>query len=100
MKNTITTTSVKTISDSLEVGQMIINGNSRLFELTKITDDEVSMKPHNPDPGKEGKTLTMPRETFCKLFHLRNYSQVSSVETGRSEHINADITGANRFMIK
>jgi len=97
---TIITNNVQTISDTLEVGQLIINGNSRLFEITSLTDEEISMKPHNPDPGKEDKTLTMPRDTFCKLFHLRNYSQVSSVETGRSEHINADITGANRFMIK
>lgn len=96
----IITTSAKTISDTIEEGHLIINGNSRLFELIKITDEEVSMKPHNNDPGKEGKTLTLPKDTFCKLFHLRNYSQVSSIETGRNEHIQADITGANRFMVK
>lgn len=98
--NSIIATSPQTISDSIEEGQFIINGNHRIFAITLLTDDEVTLTPHNTDPGKEGRILKLPRETFCKLYALRNYSQVSSAENGSTEHIQAEITGANRFMVK
>ena len=98
--NKINTTSETTITNTIEKGQFIINGNGRVFILSDLTEDQVELTPWNPDPGKEGRILSLPRKTFCQLFHRRNYNQVNSLEGATTEHIQGEITGSNRFMVK
>lgn len=99
-RNKINTNTEKTINESLEIGQVIVNGSGRIFTITNLTDDEVEMTQENGDPGSEGKKAVMGRKVFSQLFYRKNYNQVSSVDNARTEHFQSAAIGSNRFMLK
>lgn len=100
MENKIITNTEKSINETLEVGQVIINGGGRIFEISNLTEDEVELTSTNGDSGSEGKKAVMGRKVFCQLFYRKNYNQVSSVENARTEHFQSAAIGSNRFMLK
>lgn len=99
MENRIITNTEKSINETLEAGQVIINGGSRIFEITNLTDNEVELTAINGDSENKKKSV-MSRKVFCQLFYRKNYNQVSSADKARTEHFQSAAIGSNRFMLK
>lgn len=88
----------KKLDDALEVGQLYRNGGGRVFEILKLTEDQIELLPKNPDKNKAGRTLLMSRKVFIDLYHLKNYSKVIGKNASK-EALDARATGADRFLI-
>ena len=95
--NSIITNTEATINETIKVGQVLANGRTRIFKITKITDTDIELTSVN---GEEVKKSIMSRKVFCQLFYRRNYTQVNSEESAVKEMHESGMIGSNRFILK
>ena len=93
----INTANIQTINSTIFIGALLRNGGNRLFTISNLTEDQVVLKSLN---GEATKYSVFSRNTFCKLYFMRNYTQVTSVENFTNDMIDSRKTGADRFLVK
>jgi hypothetical protein len=97
MENKIIENTEKTINDSLAIGQMIINGNMRIFKISNLTETEVELTSIN---GETEKRSVMSRKVFSQLFYRKNYTQVKNETSAIRDFNEAGKIGSNRLLVK
>jgi len=92
--NRIITDSIKTISETIQIGQRIRNGANRFYEVTEVNENEITITDIQTD-----KTNRFPLSSFAQLFIRKHFDQLFTsnhlVETHESQRI-----GSDRFTIK
>ncbi len=96
MENRINTINEKTINETLKTGQVIRNGNMRLFRIAGVFEKLIALQSLN---GETEKLTYIPRNTFVKLYFRKNYDQVLT-NNPLKEAMEAKSVGATRFLIK
>jgi hypothetical protein len=97
MKNKICTNTENAINESIQVGQFIRNGASRLFEISALSEMEIVLTCKNDERIKPTR---LSRKVFAQLYFRKNYTQVNNPEKFNTECIESIRSGADRFLIK
>lgn len=95
-KNQINTNTTTLINQTLQVGQLLINGSNRVFQILQLDDTQILLQSTD---AIETRQSLLSRLVFSKLVYMRNYMQVFS-ENPLNEVIEATRIGGTRLMIK
>ena len=95
--NRIITNTETTINETLQNGQFIRNGASRLFEISNVNENTVTLICHN---DANIKPTRISRKIFVQLYFRKNYTQVANPANFNREYVEAIRSGADRFLIK
>jgi hypothetical protein len=94
--NPIKTSSVRAISESLQIGQSLINGSNRVFRIESLNAKQICLVYSD---AIETRRSILSREVFAKLVYMNNYMQVKTANP-LNEAIEATKTGGTRLLVK